>query len=129
MNNPYQKVIDKYKAVDLQTRVEAASPHELISLLFQGAISHITRAIECMKRNQIKEKGEHLSRAIGILDGLKGSLNMKEGGDVSKNLLAFYNQIQNLLLKGNIQNSEQILIKSKELLDEVHGAWLAIKPD
>lgn len=128
MKNPYQQASEAYKSVDLQSRIEAATPHELINLLFQGARTNISSAIGCMQRNQIKEKGEHISKAISILDGLKGSLNMDQGGLVAKNLLSLYDQIQNLLVKANFHNNEELLTKSNQLLSEVHEAWMAIKP-
>lgn len=128
MKNPYQQATDAYKAVDLQSRIEAASPHELINLLFQGARTHISSAIGSMQRKQIKEKGEHISKAISIIDGLKGSLNINQGGDVAANLMSLYNQIQNLLLKANYNNNEELLTRSNQLLSEVHEAWMSIKP-
>jgi len=128
MNNPYQQASDTYKSIDLQSRIEAATPHELINLLFQGARTNISTAIGCMQRNQIKEKGEHISKAISIIDGLKGSLNMNQGGEVAANLLSLYDQIQNLLVKANYHNSEELLTQSNQILSEIHEAWMAIKP-
>jgi flagellar protein FliS len=129
MYNPYQKASNAYKTIDLQSRIEAATPHELINLLFQGARTNIATAIGCLQRNQIKEKGEHLSKAIGIIDGLKNSLNMQQGGKVAEDLLALYNQVQHLIYKANIQNSAELLTRSNEILAEVHQAWMTIKPD
>jgi flagellar protein FliS len=129
MYNPYQKASNAYKTIDLQSRIEAATPHELINLLFQGARTNIATAIGCLQRNQIKEKGEHLSKAIGIIDGLKSSLNMQQGGKVAEDLLALYNQVQHLIYKANIQNSAELLTRSNEILAGVHEAWMTIKPD
>ncbi len=127
MRNPYEH-IDKYKSIDLKSRVESADPHELINMLLQGARTHIAMAQGCMQRKQIREKGEHIGKAISIIEGLKSSLNHESSPQLAAKLQSLYNYIQELLLKANLKNNEQLLIESKTLLAEIHTAWLEIKP-
>lgn len=126
MKNLYSQISSQYKAIELQTRIETATPHELIDLLLQGARSHIATAQGNIQRNQIKEKGEHISKAISIIEGLKMSLNHDKGGEIAKNLLQLYDYIQQILLKANLKNDEDLLAQSNMLLAEVHQAWQAI---
>ncbi|HFF3631195.1 flagellar export chaperone FliS [Legionella sp. PATHC032] len=126
MKNLYSQISSQYKAIELQTRIETASPHELIDLLLQGARSHIATAQGNIQRNQIKEKGEHIGKAISIIEGLKMSLNHDKGGEIAENLLQLYDYIQQILLKANLKNDEDLLAQSNILLAEVHQAWQAI---
>ncbi|HAT2066064.1 TPA: flagellar export chaperone FliS [Legionella pneumophila] len=126
MKNLYSQISSQYKAIELQTRIETASPHELIDLLLQGARSHIATAQGNIQRNQIKEKGEHIGKAISIIEGLKMSLNHDKGGEIAENLLQLYDYIQQILLKANLKNDEDLLAQSNMLLAEVHLAWQAI---
>lgn len=126
MNNPYQQVLNQYKSIELQTRIDTASPHELIELLLQGARSHIATAQGNIQRNQIKEKGEHIGKALSIIEGLKSSLNSEQGGEIAVNLLKLYEYIQTILLKANLTNDENLLAQSNLLLAEVHQAWQSI---
>lgn len=126
MNNPYQQVLNQYKSIELQTRIDTASPHELIELLLQGARSHIATAQGNIQRNQIKEKGEHIGKALSIVEGLKMSLNHEQGGEIAGNLLKLYDYIQHLLLKANLNNDEDLLAQSNVLLSEIHQAWQSI---
>ncbi|ANN95370.1 Flagellar protein fliS [Legionella pneumophila] len=126
MKNLYSQISSQYKAIELQTRIETASPHELIDLLLQGARSHIATAQGNIQRNQIKEKGEHISKAISIIEGLKMSLNHDKGGEIAENLLQLYDYVQQILLKANLKNDEDLLAQSNMLLAEVHQAWQAI---
>lgn len=128
MKNPYKKAADQYKSIELKTRVEAANPHELINLLLQGARNHIAAAQGSMERKQIREKGEHIGKALGIIAGLKTCLNQEEGGEIATNLLQIYEHIEILLLKANLHNDEELLAKSCELLREIHDAWKEISP-
>jgi flagellar protein FliS len=128
MKNPYDQVSNQYKTIELQSRIDTASPHELIELLLQGARSHIATAQGNIQRNQIKDKGEHIGKAISIVEGLKTSLNQDQGGEIAVNLLKLYDYIQHLLLKANLTNDEDLLAQSNMLLAEVHQAWQAINP-
>lgn len=126
MKNPYQQISNQYKSIELQTRIDTASPHELIELLLQGARSHIATAQGNIQRNQIKEKGEHLGKALSIVEGLKTSLNHEQGGEIAANLLSLYDYIQQILLKANLSNDEDLLAQANLLLAEVHQAWQSI---
>ncbi|CAM2797600.1 flagellar export chaperone FliS [Legionella worsleiensis] len=126
MKNPYMHISNQYKSIELQTRVDTASPHELIDLLLQGARSHIATAQGNIQRNQIKDKGEHIGKAISIVEGLKTSLNKDQGGEIAENLLKIYDYIQNILLKANLNNDEDLLAHSNMLLAEIHQAWQSI---
>lgn len=128
MKNSYNHIQNQYKSIELQTRIDAASPHELIELLLQGARSHIATAQGNIQRNQIKEKGEHLGKALSIIEGLKMSLNQEQGGEIAINLLRLYDYIQSIITKANLQNDEDLLAQSNVLLAEVHQAWQSITP-
>ncbi|CDZ78353.1 Flagellar protein FliS [Legionella massiliensis] len=127
MKNPYQQAHEHYKAIGLQTQIEAASPHELIHLLLQGARTHIATAQGNIQRMQISEKGNHIGKAISIIDGLKVSLDHEKGGEIAANLDQLYNYIQQILLKANLHNDIELLIQANLLLADIHQAWQDIK--
>jgi flagellar protein FliS len=127
MNNPYLQSSNKYKDIDLQSRIDTASPHELIMLLIQGARTHVAIAQGNIQRKEIKEKGEHIGKALSIIDGLKVSLNMKEGGDIATNLHKLYVYLEKLLLKANLHNDEKFIIEANSILTTIHEAWQGIQ--
>lgn len=129
MKNPYQQAVHQYKAIELQTRIESASPHQLIDLLLQGARSHIATAQGHIQRNQISEKGEHISKSISIIEGLRTSLNHEQGGDIAVNLDQLYEYIQQILLKANIDSDSELLAQANLLLSEIHQAWQEMNLD
>ncbi|KTC78289.1 flagellar export chaperone FliS [Legionella brunensis] len=127
MKTPYQQALEQYKSIELQTRIETASPHELIHLLLQGARSHIATAQGNIQRNQISEKGEHIGKTISIIEGLRTSLDHENGGDIAANLDRLYEYIQRILLKANLDNDINLLVQANALLGEIHQAWQDIK--
>jgi flagellar protein FliS len=62
-----------------------ATPHRWIKMLLDGALSRILSAKGHMKANDIALKGEQIGSAISIIEGLKASLDFKQGGEISKN--------------------------------------------
>ncbi|WED44151.1 flagellar export chaperone FliS [Legionella cardiaca] len=127
MKPPYQQALEQYKSIELQTRIETASPHELIHLLLQGARSHIATAQGNIQRNQISEKGEHIGKTISIIEGLRISLDHENGGEIAANLDRLYEYIQRILLKANLDNDIDLLTQANTLLAEIHQAWQDIK--
>ena len=127
MKNPYQEAVNQYRSIELQTRIETASAHELTHLLMQGARSHISTAQGYIERKQITEKGEHIGKAISIIEGLRTSLDHEQGGEIAVNLDRLYDYIQQILLKANLDNDILLLLEANKLLAEIHEAWQGIK--
>jgi flagellar secretion chaperone FliS len=124
--NSYEKAMNHYKNIELQTRVDTATPHELILLLIQGAKSHIAVAKGNIERKETSNKGEHIGKAISILEGLQTSLNHEKGKEIAANLDNLYEYIQQILLKANIDNNTTLLDEAINLLNPIHQAWLEI---
>ena len=75
-NNMNKRTASKeYTNVNAQTGVVDADPHRLIQMLYSGALEQIAVAKGCMQRSEIAGKGEAISKAIGIVNGLQGSVN------------------------------------------------------
>lgn len=124
MKNAYQDAHQQYKNIDLHSRVEAASPHELISLLFQGARAHIASAQGSMERKEIAAKGEHIGKTISIIGELRSVLDLEKGGEIAANLAGLYEYMQTILTKANLNNDVSLLQEANNLLTQIHQAWL-----
>ena len=127
MNNPY--VVSAYKDVGLETSVMSADPHQLVSLLFQGALMAIAQARIAMQAKQTDVKGRAITKAIAIIgEGLHASLDMKAGGDLAQNLAALYSYMVRKLVEANLKNDTDALDEVKRLLTELQSAWDSIRP-
>lgn len=116
-----------YAKVGVETGVSGASPHQLIVMLFDGALVAVTSALHNMKAGNIPEKGQAVSKAIMIIDGgLRASLNKEVGGAIAVNLDALYEYMSNRLLIANLKNQPEILEEVIRLLSELKEAWSAI---
>lgn len=116
-----------YQAVELDVKVQSASPHQLILLLFEGASQAIANARMGLESNDIPKKGLAISKAIDIiLNGLRVSLNMEDGGKLSEDLYALYSYMASRLLHANLNNDLGALEEVSRLLGEIHSAWIEI---
>lgn len=121
-----QNRISQYRQVGVQTGVEAASPHKLIKLLIEGAIEKVQLARGYLERQDVQRKCETVSWAMQIIDGLRGSLDMKAGGDIAANLDALYDYMLRRLLEANLRNDVAALDEVVKLLNELRAGWNGI---
>jgi flagellar secretion chaperone FliS len=120
--------VNAYAKVGVETGVSSASPHQLIVMLFDGAMKALGAAIVNMKANNIAAKGEAISKAILIIDsGLRASLDKKAGGEIAEGLDSLYEYMGTRLLQANLKNDVAILEEVQRLLGDLRSAWNAIE--
>ena len=119
-----------YAKVGLETNVASASPHQLILMLFDGALLAIAKANTSMLNKQIAEKGQAISHAIDIIsNGLGASLNLSAGDELANRLASLYDYMCTRLLYANLNNDPAALTEVSGLLGEIKMAWEAIASD
>ncbi|MFP1724592.1 flagellar export chaperone FliS [Lonsdalea quercina] len=119
-----------YAQVGLESGVMSASPHKLITMLFDGAISALVRADIFMGQGDTVEKGNAITKAIRIIDsGLLASLDMEKGGEISTNLAQLYDYMIRQLLQANLHNDRALLENITELLRGIADSWKEISPE
>lgn len=122
-----------YAQIGLQSGAMSASPHQLITMLFDGAKTAIAMARHHMANKEIAAKGKAISKAINIVDnGLKASLDAEAGGkagaELVANLSSLYDYISQRLMYANLRNDPALLDEADRLLDNIGSAWREIDP-
>lgn len=113
-----------YSEVGVATGVSTADPHQLILMLFEGAILQIGTAAAALESKNVPAKGLAISKAIEIItNGLKVSLDFEAGGDLAQRLGALYDYMSQRLLYANLHNSRPAMDEVVKLLTELKGAW------
>ncbi|YCA13791.1 flagellar export chaperone FliS [Kushneria sp. AK178] len=122
-----QRGASTYASVGVETGVMSASPHQLIVMLFDGAMAAIFKAKWAMEHNDIAGRGTAISKAIDIIDGgLRASLDMTRGGELAERLSSLYEYMSRSLLKANVSNDKALLEHVETLLSDIAGAWKEI---
>lgn len=118
-----------YAKVGVETGVLSADPHQLITMLFDGALVALSSALLHMKAGQTAAKGLAISKAIAIInDGLRASLDQKAGGAIATSLDGLYGYMGQRLVQSNIQNAPEMIEEVQRLLNELKSAWVQISP-
>ncbi|APV51417.1 flagellar export chaperone FliS [Betaproteobacteria bacterium GR16-43] len=127
MINSFKRGAAAYANVAVETGVASADPHQLIVLLYDGALSAIARAIRAIGEGQIAVKGESISKAIQIVEeGLKASLDESVGGELAQQLGSLYEYMARQLLFASVRNDVAALKEVARLLEDLKGAWESI---
>lgn len=119
----------QYQSLDTLSNIEDASPHRLIQLMMERALTKIRVARAHMERHEVQHKGSNISDAIDIIEGLQASLNHKADERMSENFDALYSYMMRRLLEANLHDKTAILDEVAGLLSELKEAWDAIAED
>lgn len=113
-----------YAKIGVESSVMSANQQQLISLLFDGAISALIRARLFMQDGNIQGKGNSISKAINIIEsGLKQGLDEHSGDDLTDNLLSLYAYMVRRLVQANLRNDVEALEEVEGLLRNIADAW------
>ena len=113
-----------YAQVGVESAVMSASPHQLVAMLFDGALSAMKKALILMQMGDIAGKGQALTKAINIIsNGLQAGLDHDAGGELSTNLDSLYDYMTRRLLHANLHNDVAAIEEVSALLKPIADAW------
>ena len=119
-----------YRQIGVETGVSSASPHQLVTMLFDGFVDAVAQARLALQRKEIAAKGQAIVRAVRIVEeGLVAGLDTDTGGKLAEDLMALYSYVTRRLTHANLHNDDAALDECVRLLEPVRAAWIAIDPD
>lgn len=121
--------VNGYARVAAESSVGSADPHQLIHMLYDGALAAVHQARAHLQARRVPDKGTAISKAVRIIDeGLKISLDRNAGGELATRLLELYDYLVMRLLQANLRNDEAALVEVAQRLSELRDAWAQIRP-
>lgn len=119
-----------YATIGLDMRIETASPHKLVLMLFDGAILAVAQAEAQSAAGDKRAMSESILKASAIISqGLRDSLDSKEGGELATRLAALYDYICVRLQFANLRGDQAIFKEVHGLLSDLRAAWQEIEND
>jgi len=116
----------QYQKIGAQAQTSEASPHRLVQMLMEGGLDRIAQAKGAMERKDIASKGIFISKAIGIVGGLREGLDLENQAESVAELDALYTYMTKRLAEANIKTDPKILDEVADLLRTVKEGWDAI---
>lgn len=121
--------IAAYKSVATHGVACEADPHQLITMLLDGALDRLMSAKGSIAQGDLVQKAALLHRVGAIIDELRCSLDHSVGGELSANLDRLYDYILRRVLTANLNNDVTAIDEVTHLLREIRHAWAAIPLD
>lgn len=118
-----QKAAKAYGSIAAHGGVEAANPHRLVQMLMEGALQKLLAARLAIQQENVAAKGENISWAISIIDGLRDGLDIEKGGEIAANLDDLYDYMGRRLFEANLRSDLTILDEIVGLLRDIKTAW------
>ena len=118
-----------YQQFGVRTEIESATPHKLIQMLINGALAKMRVARTCTERGDIVGKCENIDWAIAIIGGLRGSLNLEDGGVIAANLDGLYEYMCRQLALANARSDVNLIDEVIGLLGEIKAGWDGIESE
>ncbi|MDO6641102.1 flagellar export chaperone FliS [Shewanella sp. 5_MG-2023] len=121
--------IQSYRKVSLDSEIAVASPHRIIQMMFDGALLRLAQSRYAIENNDIASKGVFINKAIGIINGLNGSLNMDDTDSVASNLAELYDFMLRRITEANLNNDVAAIDDVTSILKTIKEGWDAIPQD
>ena len=88
---------NRYQVLDLSSRMEGASPHRLVAILYEELQNALDSAIRARENGQDVAANSQMARAKSILAALEAGLDFDRGGDLATTLCGVYRAMQRQL--------------------------------
>ena len=121
--------VHAYKAVKRVSMVEGTSPHQLIALLFEAALSQIAMSQQHLMDTDLQRLHLCVDKAIAIVQELQGCLRDYQSNELSGNLFELYGYIIRTLVSAKINLDSDGFSTWTQLLGILHDAWNSISPE
>ncbi len=79
-----------YKKVNIHSNLLESNPHQVILMMFDGALQAASVAKGAIERKNLELKSEAITKATNILDALRNSLDFDSQPKISENFDVLY---------------------------------------
>jgi flagellar secretion chaperone FliS len=117
-----------YAAVDRAARVLAASPHELVAILYGEAQLTLAVMRRAQTRGDRRLYADRQERALALFAALEAGLDYRNGGDVADALGGVYVAIANALRNEPLAGDGGAIRDAERAMADLVQAWTAIRP-
>ena len=108
----------------LKAKIMTATPQQLQTMLYDGAIRFCEQARQAMLDKDIPTTHERIVRAQRIVVELSATMNVQANPDLCGRLASLYTYVYRLLVDANIQRDPSKIDEALGLLQHIRETWL-----
>ncbi|UZW55052.1 flagellar protein FliS [Sphingobium sp. JS3065] len=113
----------RYAAVHTGSRIEGATPHALVRVLFDELLLALDATALAERNGDRLKVSDKQARAMSILFALESSLDFDKGGDIATGLAQIYREARRLLLTGAKEHDAAPVDQARVMIGEIAEAW------
>jgi len=117
-----KRALHQYQTVETDAQASFANPYQLTKMLFTGAMNSMAVIPVLMERRAFSECASEMTRSIGIINGLRDSLDLSQG-ELAENLHQLYSYMARELLRAHRAMDAEAVRQVRSLLGEIDDAW------
>jgi flagellar protein FliS len=117
------RAVRHYAAVDTSSRVEGATPHQLVRILFDELGLALETAAIALQRGDRAQCLDRQTRALAVLHALETSLDFEQGGEIALSLATIYRETRRRALEATATNDPSLLESARGFIAEIADAW------
>lgn len=115
--------IKTYQSINVESSINSADPHTIISMLFDGIFQSVSVAKGAIERKDLATKSTQLNKAMSILRSLQDSLDRESEPKISGNFYDLYAYCIDRLTEVSVSLDCSILDDIVNLLKPLADAW------
>lgn len=115
----------RYSEVDVTARVEGATPHGLVAILFDELLKALGTMAAAERAGDRARSLSVQARALSMLHGLETGIDFERGGEIAANLAKIYREARRLL--GTHGDARlKAIEEARAMIVMISEAWTAI---
>ena len=119
----------QYGQIKNDAQTTYASPHQLVLMLFDGAIEAMSMTIGAIQQKNIELRGKQNTRSIAIINGMRDLLDMNSDSELADNLYSLYQYMAQELFRAAFKNDAETIQGIQTMLKDVRESWEKIPLD
>jgi flagellar secretion chaperone FliS len=113
----------QYKSLELASRVEGASPHALVAILYEELLRSLDVLGAALRQGRDLSREPSAARARSILTALVASLDFDQGGGVAQTLAGVYRSMTRQLSEAIAQGDAAKLSELRDGVATIKESW------
>jgi flagellar protein FliS len=122
----YAAASRRYAAVDVGSKVEGATPHQLVKILFDELLNAMDAAIVAMRVEDRRKARDRQTRSLALLHALETSLDYERGGEIATNLAIVFREARRRVLAAAANNDLEKIESARGIINDIAESWAQI---
>lgn len=115
-----------YEAMSYSSRIEGASPHELVAILYEELVMALSLLTFAMRAKDSLKTNAQFGRASGIIHALEAGLDHELGGSLAESLSTIYRSARTEMMIARETGDTERMERLAQAFTDMSDSWKKI---